>query len=72
MTVTLFEEVLMGLDEVKVSLEQAVVILEGLVDDIPPHLGHDLKEVLTRELCHPLQSRLALLDALLDKVTMMA
>ena len=71
MAIILIEEVLMGLDEVKVSLDQAVTTLEGLVEDMPSDLAYNLKQVLARDLCHPLQSRVALLDVLLDEVAAM-
>jgi hypothetical protein len=68
MAIILIEEVLVGLDEVKAALEQSVLTLESLTEDIRPDLGHNLKEVLARELLHPLQSRLAALETLLEEV----
>ncbi len=65
MAIILMEEVLMGLDEVKESIDQAVIILENLIDDLSPALRDDLDEVLEKELLHPLQSRRAVLNSLL-------
>jgi hypothetical protein len=72
MAIILIEEVLMGLDEVKVSLEQAMTTLEVLIEDMPSHLDLNLKQVLAKEFYRPLQSRVALLDVLLDEVATMA
>ena len=54
MAIVLVEEVLMGLDEVKLSLEQAVTVLEDMTEDIRPDVGDNLKEVLETTLLHPL------------------
>jgi hypothetical protein len=72
MAIVLIEEVLMGLDDVRDSLAQAVTVLEGLVEDIPPTLGDNLQEVLERTLLVPLQSRVTVLDKLLDEVASMS
>ena len=68
MAIVLIEEVLMGLDDVKDSLAQAVIVLEGLVEDIHPMLGEDLRKTLEQTLLVPLQSRVTILDKLLDEV----
>ncbi len=65
MAIVLVEEVLMGLDEVKLSLEQALAVLEDMTDDIRPDVGDNLKEVLEQTLLQPLQARLTVLDAIL-------
>jgi hypothetical protein len=65
MALILIEEVLAGLDEVKALLEQAVMILEDMIEDIHPDLGQDVKDVLTRTLLSPLQSRMTVLETLL-------
>ena len=39
MAIILMEEVLMGLDEVKASLEQAMTVLDVLVEDLSPAFG---------------------------------
>lgn len=66
MAIVLIEEVLMGLGEVKIALEQAVTILNDIVEDMPPDLGGNLQEVLETSLLQPLQSRLGVLDKLVD------
>lgn len=65
MAIILLEEVLMGLDEVKESVDQAVVILENIIEDISPDLRDDLQEVLAEQLLLPLLSRQNVLDNLL-------
>ena len=65
MAIILMEEVLMGLDEVKESLDQAVIILENIIDDLSPQLRDGLHDVLEHELLHPLQARRNGLDNLL-------
>ncbi len=72
MAIILIEEVLMGLDDVRDSLGQAVTVLEGLVEDIPPTLGENLQEVVEQTLLLPLQARVTVLDKLLDKVAAMS
>ena len=72
MAIVLIEEVLMGLDDVRDSLAQAVTVLEGLVEDIPPTLGENLQEVLEQTLLLPLRTRVTVLDKLLDEVAAMS
>ena len=72
MAIILIEEVLMGLDDVRNSLAQAVTVLEGLVEDIPPTLGENLQEVVEQTLLLPLQARVTVLDKLLDEVAAMS
>ena len=72
MAIVLIVEVLMGLDDVRDSLAQAVTVLEGLVEDIPPTLGENLQEVLEQTLLMPLQARVTVLDKLLDEVAAMS
>ena len=68
MALVLIEEVLMGLEEAKDSLEQAVTTLADMTEDLTPDLSHDLKNVLEQDFLRPLQSRADRLDALLDKI----
>jgi hypothetical protein len=68
MAIILMEEVVMGLDVVKTSLDHAVTVLADLVDELPPHLEAPLKEVLETTLLSPLQSRAAALQTLLDQL----
>jgi hypothetical protein len=72
MAIVLIEEVLMGLDDVRDSLGQAVTVLEALVEDVPSTMGENLKEVLEQTLLIPLQSRVVVLDKLLDEVATMS
>ncbi len=68
MAIVLVEEVLAGLDEVKLVLEQAIAILEDMTEDIRPDVGDNLKEVLETTLLYPLQSRVIVLETLLDEL----
>jgi hypothetical protein len=72
MAIILIEEVLMGLDDVRDSLGQAVTVLEALVEDVPSTMGENLKEIMEQTLLIPLQSRVAVLDKLLDEVATMS
>ena len=71
MAIVLIEEVLMGLDDVRDALGQAVTVLEALVEDVPSTMGENLKEVLEQALLVPLQSRVVVLDKLLEEVASM-
>ena len=71
MAIVLIEEVLMGLDDVRDSLGRAVTVLEALVEDVPSTMGENLKEVLEQALLVPLQSRVSVLDKLLEEVASM-
>ena len=68
MALVLIEEVLMGLEEAKDSLEQAVTTLADMTEDLNPDLSDSLKDVLEQDFLQPLQSRAERLDALLDKI----
>jgi len=68
MAIILMEEVVMGLDVVKTSLDHAVMVLEDLVDELPPHLEAPLKEALETTLLNPLQSRASALQTLLEEL----
>jgi hypothetical protein len=72
MAIILIEEVLMGLDEVKASLEQALTTLDVLVEDLSPTLGEALRTGLEQTLRQPLQGRLAALEELQAAVDAMA
>jgi len=72
MAIILMEEVLVGLDEVKTSLEQALTTLDVLVDDLSPKLGEALRAELEHTLRQPLQNRLAALEHLQATVDAMA
>jgi hypothetical protein len=72
MAIILIEEVLMGLDEVKTSLEQALVVLDALVEDLSPALGEGLRTELEHTLLQPLQDRLEVLERLQATVDTLA
>jgi hypothetical protein len=62
----------MGLDEVKTSLEQALVVLDALVEDLSPALGEGLRTELEHTLLQPLQDRLEVLERLQATVDTLA
>jgi len=68
MAILLMEELMVGLDDVKTSLDHAVMILEDLTGDLAPHLEVPLKAVLETTLLYPLQSRSDAIAALLDEL----
>ncbi|HEY5867778.1 MAG TPA: hypothetical protein VI542_19840 [Candidatus Tectomicrobia bacterium] len=68
MAIILMEEVLMGLDEVKASLDQAMTVLDVLVEDLSPALGEELRAELEHTLRQPLRSRLQVLEQLQERV----
>ena len=72
MAIILIEEVLMGLDEVKAALEQALTTLDVLVEDLFPTLGETLRTELEHTLRQPLQERLVILEDLQATVDAMA
>ena len=72
MAIILIEEVLMGLDDVKASLEQALTVLDVLVDDLSPALGEGLRTALEHTLRQPLRGRLEALEHLQATVDALA
>lgn len=68
MAIVLMEEVLMGLDEVRGALDQAVTTLGDIIEDMSPGLGRDLLEELETSFFDPLQSRRDALDSLLARL----
>jgi hypothetical protein len=72
MAIILIEEVFMGLDDVKASLEQAMTILDVLVDDLSPALGEGLRTALEHTLRQPFQGRLEALEHLQATVDALA
>ena len=66
MAIVLIEEVMMDLDEIKASLEQAVTILTDIIEEMHPDLETRFTPVLEMSLRHPLQSRVSLLERLLE------
>jgi len=69
MAIVLMEEILMGLDEVKGALDQAVTTLGDIIEDMSPDLGDDLQGLLETSLLDPLQSRRDALDVLLVRLS---
>jgi hypothetical protein len=72
MAIVVIEEVLMGLEDAKSSLEQAMTTLGWLVEDLPLDMGNHLRAALEKLLLSPLQSHVALLDTLLEDVATQA
>ena len=70
MALVLIEEVLMGLEEAKDALAQAVATLGELAEELPPDLDHPWKDVIETELLRPLEQRATLLDTVLDHMAM--
>ncbi len=68
MAIVLIEEVLMGLDEVKGSLDQAVTTLEVIVEDMSPDLGQELQEYIETSFLDPIQIHRDALDSLLMRL----
>jgi hypothetical protein len=64
MAIILIEEVLMGLEDVKMSLEQALATLDILVEDLSPRLGETVRVELEQALRQPLRGRLDALEHL--------
>ena len=68
MAIVLVEEVLLGLDEVKGSIEQALAVVDGIIEELHPDLGAQLEATLTTSLRQPLQSRLSALETLIESL----
>ena len=69
MAIVLMEEILMGLDEVKGALDQAVTTLGDIIEEMSPDLGDDLQELLETSFLDPLLSRRDALDLLLMRLS---
>ena len=69
MAIVLVEEVVMGLDDVKETLQQAATTLQAMIEELPPEFGTDLPTALDRELLRPLQSRMACVERLQKALT---
>jgi hypothetical protein len=68
MAIVLMEEVLMGLDEVKDSLDQAVSTLGEIIEDMSPTLSQELQERLESSFLDPLLSQRDALDSLIIRL----
>ena len=53
MAIVVVEEMLAGLDEVKMALDQAITILTALIEDADPAMVPHLPEVLDRPSSNP-------------------
>ncbi len=72
MALILLEEVLIGLEEAKMSLDQAVLTLADMTEDLHPNL-HDssnVKHILEQDFVQPLQDRAARLEHLLEELAL--
>ena len=65
MALVLIEEILMGLEDAKLSLDEAVTTLDMLADDLHSDFATDLKPVLEQDYLRPLRARAAALEQLL-------
>lgn len=72
MAVILLEEVLMGLEEVKTSLDQALLTLTDLAEDLHPDLqaSNNVRNILEQDFVQPLQYRAAQLEGLLKELAL--
>lgn len=70
MAIVLLEGVLMGLEEAKTSLEQAVLTLSDMTEDLHPDLEFDVKDILEQNFVQPLQHRAAQLEHLLEELAL--
>ena len=68
MALVLVEEVLLGLEEAKDSLEQAVATLVSVAEDLTPDLADPWKAVIETDLLQPLEKRVTRLDTLLEEL----
>jgi hypothetical protein len=72
MALILLEEILIGLEEAKTSLDLAVLTLTEMTEDIHLDLqtSTNVKNILEREFVQPLQYRAARLESLLEELAM--
>lgn len=70
MAIVLLEEVLMGLEEAKTSLEQAVLTLSDMTEDLHPDLEVNVKDILEQDFVQPLQHRASQLEHLLEELAL--
>ena len=68
MAIVLIEEVLVGLEEAKESLEQAVTTLANVTEDLAPDLARYWRDTLETEFLQPLQTRSAMMETLLEEM----
>jgi hypothetical protein len=70
MALVVIEEVLLGLEEARDALAQAVATLADLAEDLPADLCDPWKEVIETDLLRPLAQRAALLDTVLNRIAL--
>ncbi len=70
MAIVLLEEVLMGLEEAKTSLDQAVLTLSDMTQDLHPDLEVNVKDFLEQNFVQPLQHRATQLEHLLEELAL--
>ncbi len=66
MALVLIEEILMGLEDAKLSLDEAVTTLDMLADDLHPDFAEELRPLLEQQFLNPLQARAIALEQLLE------
>jgi hypothetical protein len=64
MAIVLIEEMLVGLDEVKLSLDQAITVLTDLIEDCDPAIVPHLPEMLAQTFLQPLTAYSAAVEQL--------
>jgi len=64
MAIVVVEEMLAGLDEVKMAVDQAITILTDLIEDTDPAMVPHLPEVLEQAFLRPLTAQSAALEQL--------
>jgi hypothetical protein len=72
MAIILLEEVLMGLEEAKTSLDQSLLTLMDMIEDLHPDLqtNIDVRNILEQDFVQPLQYRAAQLERLLEELAL--
>ena len=72
MAIILLEEVLIGLEEAKTSLDQALLTLTDMIEDLHPDLqsNMNLRHILEQDFVQPLQHRAAQLERLLEELAL--
>ena len=72
MAIILLEEVLMGLEEAKTSLDQSLLTLVDMIEDLHPDLqtSINVRNILEQDFVQPLQYRAAQLERLLEELAL--
>ena len=72
MAIILLEEVLMGLEEAKMSLDQSLLTLIDMIEDLHPDLqtSINVRNILEQDFVQPLQYRAAQLERLLEELAL--